>query len=101
MPLYFASMRPEHLSEGDIIAFDYANPGHNQISRCGIVHNFVGKTESRCVVLYDWSLETGTGYRSYDLRYIRGLGKIVERQQSPPPMTTFKENLAKFLDRFS
>lgn len=95
--LVFIGTRPEDLQEGDLIAFDYANPGQNQISRCGVVENFKGTEETRCLVVYDYSLQKGgAGYRNYRLSNLRGLGVIVEMSEILPPLhnlTTFTKKL--------
>jgi hypothetical protein len=100
--LLFVSKRPEDLSVGDLVSFDYANPGHNQISRCGTIENFTGNGESRCILVFDYSLEHGgSGYRNYRLSRIRGLGTIhnVPAHVANSPLTQFKSNLSGFADR--
>jgi hypothetical protein len=100
--LLFVGKRPEDLEIGDLVSFDYANPNHNQISRCGTVENFTGKGDTRCILVFDYSLEHGgPGYRSYRLSRIRGLGVIVRTRAdvAKQPLQQFKRNLTDFADR--
>jgi hypothetical protein len=98
--LTFVGKRPEDLGVGDLVSFDYTNPGHNQITRCGHIEDFRGNGETRCILVYDYSLEHGgPGYRSYRLNRIRGLGVIVNVNVAIPPLQQFKSNLSSYAER--
>jgi hypothetical protein len=93
--LVFTSIRASALKAGDIVAFDYGNPGKNQIPRCGEVESFAGTEERRCVTIYDFSLEHGgPGYRTYRVNMIRGLGKV-----TAGTVRTFSDALREFSEK--
>jgi hypothetical protein len=98
--LVFVGTLPEKLAEGDLVSFDYSNPNQNQISRCGTVEGFKGAGDNRCVLVYDYSLEHGPGYRSYRLDRIRGLGVIGQVTSNVAPLQQFKTNFAQFTNKF-
>lgn len=90
---------PDQLIAGDLVCFDYGNPGENQISRCGVVINFVGAEKTRCLHMFDYSLaHGGADYRNYRLNLIRGLAIIKRVNDNVPPLQQFKSNLTGFAD---
>jgi hypothetical protein len=92
MKLVCTRIKPKEIRSGDEIAFDYARPNEHQPSRVGQVVSVL-KTY---VLLWDYSLYDGPGFRSYFYGDLLNLSRIEEGTTTQPAITIYEKAIRAF-----
>lgn len=93
------SISPSEIQAGDDITFDYINSKENIPSRVGSVINPFDSERGgeKHVLLWDYSLHSGPGFRMYKHEFIRNLGRIQVDENWPlSRLARYKQAIVNF-----